>query len=503
MIDAGRPLVFLQEALRAGRCSLPEILDEHLSSIAICDKKIGSFLCVMEQEARERAGRLQGLIDRQRWPGPLCGLVVAVKDNICVADHPATAGSRILEGFRPLYDATAIGRLEQAGAILIGKTNLDEFGMGSSTEHSAFGPTRNPYDPSRVPGGSSGGSAAAVAAGMCSAALGSDTGGSVRQPAAYCGVVGLKPQYGSVSRRGLIAFASSMDGIGPLAPTGADCSLIFEVISGLDLCDATTVDLEGAPRAGAIRRVGLPRGWIESCCTTEIKDAFEGCARRIESCGFTLTDIDLPDPDWAAAAYYILATAEASSNLARYDGIHYGPATGRSEDLGAHYRKTRGAGFGPEVKRRILLGTHVLSAGHYQDHYEKAQRVRTAWRQSMDALFDEVGAILLPTTPESPFLLGERLDDPVRMYRSDLFTIGPNLTGYPAVSFPIGATRAGLPVGAQLWGPAFSERALLAIADQHGEGQPFGPLQRRREEMRMALRRAPVPEDSPGGAGEG
>lgn len=503
MIDAGRPVVALQGDLRAGRCSLPEVLEEYLSSIARCDKQIGAFLYVMEEAAREQARRLQDLIDRQTWPGPLCGLVMAVKDNICVGNHPATAGSRILEGFRPLCDATAVGRLVRAGAIIVGKTNLDEFGMGSSTEHSAFGPTRNPYDSTRVPGGSSGGSAAAVAAGMCGAALGSDTGGSVRQPAAFCGVVGLKPQYGSVSRLGLIAFASSMDCIGPLAPTCADCALLYEVMSGRDPHDATTVELEDVRRAPMSRRLGLPRRWIESYCTAEIQDAYDECARRIESRGFTLTDIDLPDPDWAAAAYYILATAEASSNLARYDGIHYGQAAGEATDLGEHYRRTRGAGFGPEVKRRILLGTHVLSAGYYRDHYEKAQRVRTAWRQSMDALFEEIGAILLPTTPESPFLLGERLDDPVRMYRSDLFTIGPNLTGYPALSFPIGSTKAGLPVGAQLWGPAFSERMLLTIGDHHGESQPFGPLRSRREEMRKELDRGSGREGPFGDAHEG
>ncbi len=438
----------------------PGALEACRKRIRQWNPKIGALLHVMDEPAR-------------RDSGPLAGVPVAIKDNICVADHPTTAGSRMLDGFRPLYTATAVRRLEEAGAVIVGKASLDEFGMGSSNEHSAFGPVRNPYDPERVPGGSSGGSAAAVASGMALGALGSDTGGSVRQPAAFCGLVGLKPQYGAVSRFGLIAFGSSLDQIGPMARTGRDCAALFRVICGHDRRDATSDPRPRSPASFAAVRLGVPEdAWLEGV-EPDVAAALASAAERFRQLGARIETIALPDPAQALAAYTVLANAEASSNLARYDGVRYGYRVEGAGDLGRLYRATRGRGFGPEVKRRILLGTFVLSAGYQDAYYIKAQKVRARLQEAYGRRLRRLDAILTPTTPSCAFRLGEKLDDPVAMYQCDRFTIPANLTGLPAVSFPIGTSRAGLPIGGQLMGRARSELALLDLVDRFDGGVPF------------------------------
>lgn len=462
---------------RAVRC--PQVIDHYLRRINSDDNEIGAFLHVMADAARREAAALQVRLDRGEEPGPLAGAPIAVKDNISVADHPTTAASRILEGFVPIYTATAVERLRAAGAIVIGKTNLDEFAMGSSNEFSAFRPARNPYDPERVPGGSSGGSAAAIAAGLALGALGTDTGGSVRQPAAFCGLVALKPEYGAVSRYGLLAFGSSLDQIGPMARTAADCARIFNAIAGPDPLDATSrapftpidpVSLEG-DIAG--RRLGVPSAWLVAGVDPEVRALFDRARERFRSLGVALVPVELAEPSWCLATYAILANAEASSNLARYDGVRYGYRAPEAERLAELYTHTRGSGFGPEVKRRILLGTFVLSAGYYEAYYAKAMRVRARIRAAYDAALTQVDAILAPATPTPAFRRGEKLDDPVSMYLSDCFTVLANLTGRPAVAFPIGCTRAGLPVGAQLFGRSGSEGRLLQLVHRFTAGEPL------------------------------
>jgi len=472
MSPAGLSLDDRQASLRDGRSSLSEMLREHLAAIDQSDHQIGAFLQVMREQAEARAGALQTRVEAGCWPGPLTGLFLAVKDNISLRSVPMTAGSRILEGFAPLYDATAVARLEAAGAIVVGKTNLDEFGMGSSTEYSAFGPTRNPFALDRVPGGSSGGSAAAVAAGHCHAALGSDTGGSVRQPAAFCGLCALKPTYGAVSRHGLVAYASSMDQIGPLAATAGDCARILDVMRGADPRDMTSIPwprsrTDALPKIRGLR-AGVARSWLR-LCDGDVADLLEGFLGE------------------AMAVYHVLASAEAASNLARYDGVQFGASCAASRLLAEPCERVRAARFGPEVKRRILLGTHVLSAGYYAEHYLRAQRVRGLWRQSMQRIFEEVDVVLLPTTATAAFRVAERVGDPLAMYQSDLFTIGANLSGEPALSVPIGVTARGLPVGGQLWGPARSDDLLLHLARQYDQDQPFGPLGGQVDRLRARL----------------
>ena len=467
------------EAVRSGAIRLPEAIEQYLWRISLHNSEIGAFLHVMGDAARADAATLQARLDRGDWPGPLAGVPVAVKDNISVAGHPTTAASRILEGFIPIYTATAVERMRAAGAIVIGKTNLDEFAMGSSNEFSAYRPTRNPYDPERVPGGSSGGSAAAVAASLSLGALGTDTGGSVRQPAAFCGLVALKPEYGAVSRYGLLAFGSSLDAIGPLARTAHDCALLFNAIAGPDPCDATsragmaTIDLASFAIDLAGVRLGVPSAWLVSGVDPEIRTLFDQASERFRSLGATLRPVELAEPSWSLAAYAILANAEASSNLARYDGVRYGHRATEVERLAELYTRSRGEGFGPEVKRRILLGTFVLSAGYYEAYYAKAMRVRARVRAAYDEALERVDAILAPATPTPAFRLGEKLDDPVSMYLSDLFTVTANLTGRPAVAFPIGCTRAGLPIGAQLFGRPGSEGFLLRLVHRFTAGEPL------------------------------
>jgi len=464
----------LRDAILAGDRSAVAACRDSLDRVDRADGPLGAFLTVARDRALDRAAQL----DRQP-PGrrrlPLQGVPIAIKDNLCTRGIRTTAGSRALDGFVPPYDATCVARLEEAGAIVVGKTNCDEFAMGSSTEHSAFGPTRNPWDPSRTPGGSSGGSAVAVAAGMVPVALGSDTGGSVRQPAALCGVVGLKPSYGRVSRYGLIAFASSLDQVGPLARTVVDAAMVLNVIAGADAADATSsrqaVPDFTAALTGDVRglRIGIVRAMLDEGVDPGVRSAVTEALDVLRRRGAVLVDVALPHARYAIPTYYLIATAEASSNLARYDGVRYGSRAtgGECPDLRRLYEETRASGFGAEVKRRIILGTFVLSAGYQDAYYLKAQQVRTLIRRDYDAAFRQVDVLATPTSPTPAFRLGERIDDPLQMYLADVFTVGVPLAGLPAVSVPCGFTAGRLPVGLQLVSRMFDEETLLRVADAY------------------------------------
>ena len=458
----------IRDAVARREVSAVEVCRAFLLRIERDDPTLGAFITVEPEPVLARAEEL----DRGAGaaPLPLAGVPIAVKDNLCTAGVRTTAGSRMLAQFVPPYDATAVARLSAAGAIVIGKTNCDEFGMGSSTEHSAFGPSRNPWSPDRTPGGSSGGSAVAVAARFAPAALGSDTGGSVRQPAAFCGVFGLKPTYGRVSRYGLVAFASSLDQVGPLTRTAFDAALILDAIAGWDPADATSAAVE-VPRyedalSGDIRglRIGRPAAALDEGVDPGVRRAFDLALDTLRDRGAVVTDVDLPHARYGIPVYYLVATAEASANLARYDGVRYGPRASAAT-LAAMYDRTREAGFGAEVKRRIMLGTYVLSAGYYEAYYLRAQQGRTLIRADFDAAFSRVDVVAMPTTPGPAFKLGERLDDPLQMYLADVFTVGAPLAGLPALSMPCGFTGEGLPVGLQLVGRAFDEATLLQAAD--------------------------------------
>ena len=428
--------------------------------------------------AGERALTRAEQIDRRRTSGetlgPLAGVPMALKDNMSVRGVSTTASSRILDTYVPPYDATVVQRLESAGAVIIGKTNCDEFAMGSSNENSAYGPVRNPWATDRTPGGSSGGSAAVVAAGCVPVALGSDTGGSVRQPGAFCGVVGLKPTYGRVSRYGLLAFASSLDQIGPLSHTAADAALALTVIAGADPADATTsrepVPDFSAALTGDIKglKIGVPRGFVSQGVDEGVRKAFDESLDTLRRAGASLVDIDLPHAKYAIPVYYLVATAEASSNLARYDGVKYGyrSTTDKNQNLQTMYSRSRDEGFGTEVKRRIMLGTYVLSAGYYDAFYLKAQQVRTLLRRDYEQAFEKVDVVAMPTSPTPPFRLGEKTDDPLQMYLADVFTVSAPLAGLPAISVPCGFSE-GLPVGLQLTGRFFDEATLLRVADAY------------------------------------
>ncbi|MFQ5718308.1 MAG: Asp-tRNA(Asn)/Glu-tRNA(Gln) amidotransferase subunit GatA [Acidobacteriota bacterium] len=458
----------MRQGLDGRRFSSRELVEAHLARIASLDSDLGAFLHVDADGALQAtdAHDVKGPADAAP---PLAGIPIAVKDNICTAGQPTTCASRLLEGYRPPYDATAVSRLRQAGAILIGKTNLDEFAMGSSCENSAFHATRNPIDARRVPGGSSGGSAAAVAVGEVPAALGSDTGGSIRQPAAFCGVVGLKPTYGRVSRYGLVAFASSLDQIGSLARDVDDAAILLEAIAGPDPNDATAAtrpmpSLGGAGTALAGRVFGLPREYMGADLDEGVAGALSRAVAAIEGAGGTVREISLPTTAAAISAYYLIATAEASSNLARFDGVRFGQRRGDpDEGLLAMYEQTRSAGFGTEVKRRIILGTYALSAGYHDATYLRAQKVRTVIRKDFHDAFEAVEAIVTPTTPTVAFRLGDKVADPVSMYMSDIFTVPGSLAGLPAVSLPCG-TSEGLPVGLQIIADRFDEPRLLDLA---------------------------------------
>lgn len=459
----------IRDAVASGAISAVDVCQASLDRIGALDGQLNAFLIVAAERALERARR----IDSEKHQGPLAGVPIAVKDNIVTRGIPTTAASRILKNYVSPYDATAIARLEAAGAVVVGKTNCDEFAMGSSTENSAFGPTRNPWDHARIPGGSSGGSAVAVAAGLTPLALGSDTGGSIRQPAALCGIVGLKPTYGRVSRYGLIAFASSLDQIGPFGRTAYDAAVTLGVLAGPDPFDATASHHAVPDYTGGLNgdvrgiRIGVPRSMLEQGVDDAVRTAFFQALDVLRTRGATLVDIELPHAKYAISTYYFVATAEASSNLARFDGVRYGFRAEGDLELRGMYEKTRSQGFGPEVKRRIMLGTYVLSAGYYDAYYLKAQRVRTLVRRDYEQAFQQVDAVAMPTSPAPAFRIGEHMEDPLQVYLMDVFTVSANLAGLPAVSVPCGLAPERLPIGLQLTGRAFDEATLLRIADAY------------------------------------
>ena len=461
----------IEEALTAidkGEISPVELTEAIFKRIEAVEDKIHSFVTLDKENSLIQARRTEDNI-RRNIKQPFAGLPVAIKDNICTEGVRTTCSSKMLENFIPPYDSTVVKKLKEQGCILIGKTNLDEFAMGSSTENSSFGATRNPWDVARVPGGSSGGSAAAVAADMCIAALGSDTGGSIRQPAAFCGVVGLKPTYGRVSRYGLVAFASSLDQIGPITKNVKDSAILLNIISGYDLCDSTSADLAVPDFTSALgqdikgMKLGVPKEYFIEGIDKEVAKSVNAAINKLESLGAIPVEISLPHTGYAVATYYILATSEASSNLARYDGVKYGLRV-EGGDLIDMYMKTREAGFGAEVKRRIILGTYTLSSGYYDAYYKKAQQVRTLVKQDFEKAFEKVDVIVTPTTPSPAFKAGEKTDDPLQMYLADIFTISVNLAGVPGISVPCGFTLQNLPVGLQIIGKYFDEETLLKTA---------------------------------------
>jgi aspartyl-tRNA(Asn)/glutamyl-tRNA(Gln) amidotransferase subunit A len=455
-------------AVRAGERTARSVVEESLEAIAASDPAIHAFVKVLPDEARAAADDLDARIAGGADPGALAGVPVALKDNLCTKGLETTCCSRILAGWRPPYDATVVKRLRSAGAIVVGKTNMDEFAMGSSTENSCAGPTANPHDPTRVPGGSSGGSAAAVAAGFAPLAFGSDTGGSIRQPASLCGVVGVKPTYGVVSRYGLVAFASSLDQIGPFSTTVADAALALEVIGGHDHCDATSLDAPAPTLTERLEegvnglRVGLCAELVEGA-EREVAAAVRAAADALEKAGAKVAEVRVPELVYGLSAYYLIAPAEASSNLARYDGVRYGLRVDGA-DITAMNTATRTAGFGPEVKRRIMLGTYALSAGYYDAYYGKAQRVRTLVIQAFARAYEDFDVLLGATSPTTAFPLGARTDDPLAMYLSDVCTIPSNLAGHPAMSVPYGLDAAGLPIGVQILAPALGEGVMFQVA---------------------------------------
>ncbi len=464
--------------VRSGERSAVSVAEEALSAIQARNADLNVFVHVAGEEVLERAAAVDAQVAAGRDPGILAGVPVGLKDNLCQTGVPTTCGSRILAGWRPPYTATAVERLLAAGAVPVGKTNMDEFAMGSSTETSAYGPTRNPLDPTRVPGGSSGGSAAAVAADMVPIALGSDTGGSIRQPAALCGLVGIKPTYGLVSRYGLVAFASSLDQIGPLAHTVADAAASLEAIAGHDPRDSTSLPgpapalVARLDQGVAGRRVGIVRELVDGA-DPEVVAAVEGAAEVLRAAGATLSEVSIPELRLGLSAYYLIAPAEASSNLARYDGVRFGLRVAGA-DITEMYVATRTAGFGAEVKRRIMLGTYALSAGYYDAYYGQALKVRTVMIEAFARAYANADLLLGATAPTEAFALGAKVSDPMAMYLSDVFTIPTNLSGHAAISVPFGHGTSGLPLGVQLLGPALSEGRLIAAAAvvEAGRGVP-------------------------------
>ncbi len=456
-----------RQLLDSKAVSAVELAEAHLERIANVDDKVHGYLHVMEDAAREQARRADAAI-ADGSAGPMTGIPIALKDILCTTDAPTTAASKLMEGYVSPYDATVVRKLREAGAVFLGKTNTDEFAMGSSTENSAFGPTHNPWDLDAVPGGSSGGSAAVVAAREATLSLGSDTGGSIRQPAGFCGVVGLKPTYGRVSRYGLFAFASSLDQIGPFSRTVADAAMTLSAIAGRDPKDSTSIDRDVPDFAADLtydlkgRKIGIAREYSVDGMEPGVKQAVDDAVRKLADLGAELVDVSLPHTEYALATYYITAPAEASANLARFDGIRYGNRI-EAPTLEETYLRTRGEGFGPEVKRRIMLGTYALSSGYYDAYYIKAQKVRTLIKRDFDRAFEEVDAIVAPTTPTVAFGIGSRMDDPYQMYLADVFTIPANMAGIPGISIPCGLSD-GLPVGLQVLGKAFDESTVISIA---------------------------------------
>jgi len=461
----------LQKKFTAGEVTATEIVRAYFLRIGQVEPKVKAYVTQVKESALAQAEALDRKLKGWRKTQAMTGMPVALKDNICTDGVTTTCSSRMLRNFVPPYDATVVAKLRRQEYILLGKTNLDEFAMGSSTENSAFGPSRNPWNLQCVPGGSSGGSAAAVAADECVAALGSDTGGSIRQPAAFCGVVGLKPTYGRVSRYGLVAFASSLDQIGPITKDVSDAAFLLGVIAGHDPMDSTSADVPVPDYMRSLKKkdlrklkVGVPQEFFGEGLDPEVEQAVRAAIDELKNLGAEVKDIQLPRTDAAVAVYYVLATAEASSNLARYDGVKFGLRAKETKDLLDLYMKTRQEGFGPEVKRRIMLGTYALSSGYYDAYYAKAQAVRTLICQDFEAAFNEVDLIVTPVTPTPAFKLGEKSEDPLQMYLSDIFTISVNLAGLPAIAVPCGFSRANLPIGLQLIGRAFEEETLLRAA---------------------------------------
>ncbi len=454
--------------------SIRENISKVLDDAEKLNGELNAFLSVERESALKRADELESMSEE----GPLHGFAIAIKDNICTKDMQTTCGSRILHNYKAHYDATAVKRLKDAGAVIVGKTNMDEFAMGSSNESSAFGIARNPWDTTRVPGGSSGGSAVAVASGVVRASLGSETGGSVRQPASLCGIVGLKPTYGRIPRFGLVAFASSLDNIGIFGRTCEDAARVLGVIAGRDPNDATSADVPVPDYTATLgddirgRRIGVPRALFGEGLEPEVRDAVERSIENFRSLGAEIVDIELPHAKYGIAVYYIIATAEASSNLARFDGVRYGFRAEGSHELREMYRKTREQGFGAEVKRRIMLGTYVLSSGYYDAYYSKAQKVRAMVKSDYMKAFVSCDAILTPTSPSVAFKIGEKSDDPLAMYLSDIYTVSANLAGIPGISVPCGLSSENLPIGLQLIGNHWSEGLLLNLGHAYETAFP-------------------------------
>jgi aspartyl-tRNA(Asn)/glutamyl-tRNA(Gln) amidotransferase subunit A len=445
------------------------LVEDFYKKIKADDPEIHSYLTLCEERALTQAQRIEKLVEAGSPLPPLAGVPIGIKDVMVTRGVRTTAGSKILESFIPPYDCTAVARLEAAGAIVLGKLNCDEFAMGSSNENSAYGPVRNPHDKSRVPGGSSGGSAAAVAAGMAVATLGSDTGGSIRQPASFCGVVGLMPTYGRVSRYGLIAFASSLDHIGPFTRTVKDAATILRVIAGRDPLDSTSANVPVPDYEAELARpvsglkIGVPKEYFGEGLDPEVRAAVESGIAKLRSAGCETVPISLPHTAYAIPTYYVIATAEASANLARFDGVRYGHRSRSARTLAEMYRRSRDEGFGPEVKRRIMLGTYALSSGYYDAYYLKAQRVRTLLTRDFQEAFTKVDAIVTPTAPTPAFKLGEKADDPLAMYLADIYTVTADLAGVPGISVPCGKSQSGLPIGLQVLGKHFDESTVLRV----------------------------------------
>ena len=463
---------------RSGEATPTRVVETYFQRIETLDPQVRAYVTLTRESALARAEAAEKRLKAGNPRGPLDGVPLAIKDVICTKGVRTTCSSKILENFVPPYDATVMMRLSAAGAVMLGKTNMDEFAMGSSTENSAFFPTRNPWDLARVPGGSSGGSAAAVAAGLAAGALGSDTGGSIRQPAAFCGTVGVKPTYGRVSRYGLVAFASSLDQIGPFAADVRGAALLLQAIAGHDPLDSTSTDVPvpdyTAALGGGIQglRVGIPSEYFTEGMDPEVEKAVSAAIEVLKSVGAKTEKVSLPTTNYALAAYYLIAPAEAASNLARYDGVKYGYRAPGGKDLIQMYGRTRAEGFGPEVKRRIMLGTYALSAGYYEAYYGKAQRVRTLVRRDFQQAFERVDVLACPTAPNVAFKLGEK-EDPLQMYLCDVFTIPVNLAGLPGLSLPCGFTQSGLPIGLQLIGKPFDESTLLSAAYAFEQATPW------------------------------
>lgn len=471
-------IVQMRDRIAGGEASASSVVELAVNAAEKLNESLNAFLEIDRQGALTRAGE----IDKQLSnvvPLVLSGIPIAIKDNLCVRGLQTSCGSKILGDYQPPYNATVIERLLNTGAVIIGKTNCDEFAMGSSNENSAFGIVKNPWDTARVPGGSSGGSAAAVAAGIVPVALGSDTGGSVRQPASLCGVVGLKPTYGRNSRYGLVAFASSLDQVGIFASRVRDVAIVLGVIAGRDVHDATTADVPVpdyvAELTGNVKgsKIGVPRALFGEGLDAEVRARVEDAIQVYRELGAEIVEVDLPHAKYAIAVYYIIATAEASSNLARFDGARYGFRAEEAPELRSMYRRTRDEGFGPEVKRRIMLGTYVLSAGYYEAYYHKAQQVRTLLKNDFRRAFESCDAIITPTSPTPAFLIGEKVDDPLAMYLNDIYTVTANLAGIPGMNVPCGLSSTGLPIGFQLLGPYWSEPTLLRLGDAYEAARPF------------------------------